>query len=203
MLTYTAKAALDSTLLNRIILTTDDEEIKNIGLDLGIEVPFLRPLELSEDSTPTLPVIQHVLKVLEDSEGYLPNAIVILQPTSPLRTSTHIDEALEIFLKDDADSLVSVTSMPHNMSPFSAMELNDDGIITPFLNYDEKNNLRQKKPVFYARNGAAIYICTYGCLMKKNSLYGDKTLPYFMKKEESLDLDDEVDWQIAEYFLNK
>jgi len=203
LLNYTTKAALDSTLLNRIILSTDDEEIKNIGLKLGIEVPFLRPFDLSKDDSPTLPVIQNALKIMEDREGYFPNIIVILQPTSPLRTSKHIDEALKIFLQGDADSLVSVTSMPHNMNPYSAMELDDVGIIKPFMNYDEKNNLRQKKPVFYARNGAAIYICTYECLMKKNSLYGDRTLPYFMKKEESLDLDDEIDWQIAEFFLNK
>jgi CMP-N,N'-diacetyllegionaminic acid synthase len=201
LLAFTAKAALNSARLSRVILTTDDEEIKKIGLDLGLEVPFVRPLKLAQDDTPSLPVFQHVVKTLEDrGEGYRPDVIVVLQPTSPLRTTKHIDEALNIFLEGDTDSLVSVTEVPHNMNPYSMMQLQKDGTITPFLNYDESKNLRQKKPVFYARNGAAIYICTYECLMEKNSLYGDTILPFFMKKEESFDLDDEVDWEIAEYF---
>jgi CMP-N-acetylneuraminic acid synthetase len=201
LLAFTAKAALNSARLSRVILTTDDEEIKKIGLDLGLEVPFVRPLKLAQDDTPSLPVFQHVVKTLEDrEEGYRPDVIVVLQPTSPLRTTKHIDEALNIFLEGDTDSLVSVTEVPHNMNPYSMMQLQKDGTITPFLNYDESKNLRQKKPVFYARNGAAIYICTYECLMEKNSLYGDTILPFFMKKEESFDLDDEVDWEIAEYF---
>ena len=203
LLAYTAKASLDSKLLSRIILSTEDEEIQQTGLNFGLEVPFTRPAKLARDDTPGLPVIQHALRTLEERENYRPDIIVVLQPTSPLRKSKHIDEALKIFLSRDADSLVSVTQVPHNMNPYSVMKLQEDGTVEPFLDYDENKNLRQQKPKFYARNGAAIYICTYECLMKKNSLYGDTTLPYFMKKEESLDLDDEVDWQIAELALKK
>ena len=83
------------------------------------------------------------------------------------------------------------------------MQLQEDGSIKPFLEYDERKNLRQQKPLFYARNGAAIYICTYNCLMNKNSLYGDTTIPYFMKKEESIDIDGEWDWQMVNYILDK
>lgn len=200
LLSYTARASLKSSLLDRVVLTTDDEEIRNIGLSMGIEAPFLRPKELAKDNTPSLPVIIHALEFLEESENYKPDIIVILQTTSPLRTSKHIDDAVKIFLESDADSLVSVTEVPHNMNPYSVMKLQEDGTIKPFLKYDENNNLSQKKPVFYARNGAAIYICSYNCLLKKKSLYGEKIVPFFMSKEESFDIDDDVDWKIAEYF---
>ena len=203
LLAYTAEAALNSKRLGRIILSTDDDEIKKVGYSLGLEVPFDRPSELAQDySTGTL-VIQHAVRTFEELEHYCPEVIVVLQPTSPLRTSKHIDDALEIFQKNKADSLVSVTEVPHNMNPYSVMKLEKDGMVKPFLNYDENKNLRQMKPKFYARNGAAIYICTYECLMKKNSLFGKTTLPYFMNKEDSLDLDDEVDWQMTELVLNK
>jgi CMP-N,N'-diacetyllegionaminic acid synthase len=201
LLAYTAKASLNSSLLTRVVLTTDDEEIRKIGLSMGLEAPFLRPKELAEDDTPSLPVIMHAVKFLEENENYRPDIIVILQTTSPLRTSTHIDDAVNIFLESKADSLVSVTEVPHNMNPYSVMKLQKNGTIKPFLKYDENNNLSQKKPVFYARNGAAIYICTYNCLLKKKSLYGEKIVPFFMSKEESFDIDDDVDWKIAEYFF--
>ena len=173
-----------------------------MGLDLGLEVPFVRPYELAQDDTPGLPVIKHAVHTLEAKENYLPDIIVVLQPTSPLRTSKHIDEALEIFLKNEADSLVSVTQVPHNMNPYSVMHLEHDNL-KPFLEFDETRNIRQQKPKFYARNGAAIYICEYDCLVKKNSLFGDKTIPYFMKNYESVDLDNEWDWQIAELAIKK
>lgn len=201
LLAYTVKASLNSSLLTRVVLTTDDEEIRKIGLSMGLEAPFLRPKELAEDDTPSLPVIMHAVKFLEENENYRPDIIVILQTTSPLRTSTHIDDAVKIFLESKADSLVSVTEVPHNMNPYSVMKLQKNGTIKPFLKYDENNNLSQKKPVFYARNGAAIYICTYNCLLKKKSLYGEKIVPFFMSKEESFDIDDDVDWKIAEYFF--
>jgi CMP-N,N'-diacetyllegionaminic acid synthase len=202
LLTYTAEAAFGSKLLNRIILSTEDEEIKQLGLQLGLDVPFVRPANLAEDNTPGLSVIQHAVRTLEIEENYHSDVIVVLQPTSPLRTSQHIDEALKKFLRDNADSLVSVTEIAHNLNPYSVMRLKANGTLEPFLKYDEKKNIRQLKPVFYARNGAAIYICTYDCLMKKNSLFGDKLLPFFMKKEESFDLDDQIDWEIVESLLN-
>ena len=198
LLAHSAEVSLSCNNINRTILSTDDPEIKKIGIKLGLEVPFLRPKKLSEDDTPTLLVIKDLLNQLRDREGYKPFAIVILQPTSPLRRQKHLNEALDLFINNDADSLVSTVKVPHNMNPFSVMELDKKGFLNPFLEYDELRNMRQKKPVFFARNGAAIYITKYSCLMKKNSLFGSKILNYQMEKEFSVDLDDEVDWKIAE-----
>ena len=157
--------------------------------------------KLAQDHTPSLPVIQHAVYTLKEIDNYVPDIIILLQPTSPLRTTKHINEALELFINSNVDTLVSVTEVPHNMNPYSIMELKDNGYLVPFMEFDENKNLRQLKPKYYARNGAAIYICTYECLMEKNTLYGERIIPYIMKKEESFDLDDQVDWEIMQYLI--
>ena len=108
LLAYTAEVALSCKKINRTILSTDNKEIRDIGLELGLEVPFLRPAELSDDDTPTLLVIKHLLKKLSENEKYKPDVIILLQPTSPLRNKKHVNEALNIFMNNNyADSLVS------------------------------------------------------------------------------------------------
>ena len=201
LIDYTIQAALQVSRINDVVVSTEDKEISTISKELGAQVPFIRSDHLATNQMQSAPVIIDALNQMERLKSIKYDAVLMLQPTSPLRTSKHIDDALKIFLKSDSDSLVSVTEVPHNMNPYSIMQLKKDGTIKPFLKYDENNNLRQKKPIFYARNGAAIYICTYQCLMKKNSLYGDKIVPFFMNKETSIDLDDEIDWKIAQYFM--
>ena len=203
LLYYTAKSSLGSKYISRSILSTDNKLIQQKGKDFGLEVLFKRPKNLSHDNSPGLPVIQHALRWLLDKENLKPDIVVILQPTSPLRETRHIDEAIELFLKTKTESLVSVVEVPHNFNPYSVMKLNKNRFLEPFLKYDESKNIRQKKPKFYARNGAAIYICSYSCIMKKNTLFGNTIIPYFMKKKESIDIDDEFDWQVTEMIMKQ
>jgi CMP-N,N'-diacetyllegionaminic acid synthase len=98
-LAYTAETALNSKYFSRVILSIEDQEISDIGMDYGLVTPFTRPNELAKDETPSLDVIQHAVKSLEEIEGYVPDVIVVLQPTLSLRETNHIDEAIEIFLK--------------------------------------------------------------------------------------------------------
>ena len=198
---WTFEAAQNSDLLTRVILSSDDSDIIAVAEQYQVEVPFLRPSELAEDDTPALPVIQHTVKMLED-DGYRPDIIVYLQPPSPLRTSRHIDEAVQRLIDSDADSVVSVEQVPHRFSPGSVMELHD-GLLTPYMPMDESKNLRQLKPAFFGRNGAAIYAFTYDCLMKKQSIYGDRILPYVMLPEESVDIDDPIDLEFCEFLLHR
>jgi CMP-N-acetylneuraminic acid synthetase len=200
LLYYTAKESKNSKYLDKIVLSTDSNVIAKIGKKLGIEVPFIRPKELAKNQTPMIPVIKHVLEKLQKIENYVPDIIVILQPTSPLRTSKHIDQAIEIFMKKKTDSLVSVTEIPHTMNPFSAMKLKKKGNLIFFLEYNENNNLRQKKPLFYYRNGA-IYIFNRKCFLKNNSLFGKHISSYIMPKSNSLDIDDKFDWFLAECLI--
>ncbi len=202
LIEYTLDAAKASKLLNRIVLSTDNEEIASIGRKKGSKVPFLRPEELAGDDCPTLPVIQHAVNFLEEKENYRPDYIVVLQPTSPLRTAEHIDEALHILMETGADSVVSVTEMPHRYNPCSIMKI-VKGKLVPFIQEGEKYTQRQLKPAFYARNGAAIYAFKYETLIKKNSLYGDDCRPYLMSKADSVDIDDMIDFDFAEFVLSK
>ncbi|GAI76193.1 unnamed protein product, partial [marine sediment metagenome] len=135
-------------------------------------------------------------------ENYKPDHIVILQPTSPLRTATHIDEALRILIETGADSVVSVTKIPHRYNPYSIMKF-EKGKLVPFLRKSEKYTQRQIKPTFYARNGAAIYAFKYETLVNKNSLYGDDCRPYLMNKADSVDIDDLIDFEFVEFILSK
>ena len=202
LIEYTIDAARGSRYLTRTILTSDSEEIIGVARKYGVEVPFVRPKDLARDDTPALPVIQHAVRWLEEKEDYRPDYIVLLQPTSPLRTSRHINEALGKFIDSGADSIVSVVKVPHNYNPYSVMRL-ENNYLKPFLAYDETNNIRQQKPVFFARNGAAVYAFTYECLMKKNSIYGEKMLAYEMTRKESIDIDDFLDLKICEMIMKE
>jgi CMP-N-acetylneuraminic acid synthetase len=198
---YTIKAIQKSKLITRAILSSDSSEVIKVAKDYGLEVPFVRPSKLAQDDTPTLPVVKHAVKWLEETENYKVDYILLLQPTSPLRTENHIDEALSILINSDADSIVSIVEVPHNFNPYSIMKLQGK-YLSPYLLFDENKNLRQFKPVFYARNGAAIYAFTYNCLMNKHSMYGDKILPYLMEKESSIDVDDLFDLKLCEWILS-
>jgi CMP-N,N'-diacetyllegionaminic acid synthase len=191
---YTLKAALYSK-LDKIVLTTDDVDIMEMGIHMGVEV-VKRPIELAQDHTPTLPVLRHVMEF--QTEEF--DAVMTLQPTSPLRRAFHINEAIELFKANpNSDSLVSVISVPHNMTPSSLMKLNGDLLENDL--YGQSPILRrQDKPKLYARNGAAIYMTKTSKIHE--FVFGGKIIPYFMKKIESIDIDNHEDWQLAELIIN-
>jgi CMP-N-acetylneuraminic acid synthetase len=167
-------------------------EIAEIASKAGAEV-YIRPPELAEDNTPTLPVLQHIVAQLREPF----EAVMTLQPTSPFRRTQHIDEAIALFAQyPEADSLVSVVKIPHQYSPVSAMQMDKKAWLTPFLPREKTLTLRQEKPAFWARNGAAIYLTRTDRLA--DFVFGGKILAYEMGKLESLDLDDLEDWVIAE-----
>jgi len=201
LISHTFDAAKGSKHLSRIILTTDDEEIASLGRQNGVEVPFIRQANLALDDTPTLPVIQNAVHFLEKSEKYVPSIIVILQPTSPLRKSHHIDEAIDILINTGADSVVSMVEIPHQYNPVSVMEIKD-GRLAPFLKGEGTRAVRrQDKPKVYARNGAAIYAVRRDTLMNLNSLFGNDCRPFMMSYEDSVDIDSDFDLKIAEMLL--
>jgi len=200
LIQYTIDAVKGSKLITRTILSSDSLEIINYCKEEGIEAPFVRPKKLAQDDTSMLEVVIHTLSFLKEKENYIPDYIILLQPTSPLRTSKHIDEALLLLVNSDADSIVSVIEVPHNFNPYSVMKL-DGNYIKPYLEYDERLNIRQMKPKFFARNGPAVLAFSYECVINKKSMYGDKILPYFMNREESIDIDSELDLLFAEFLI--
>lgn len=199
LLAYTVEAALGSRHLDRVLLSTDDEEIAEAGRRLGLKVPFLRPAELAADDTPMMAVIRHAVGWLESAEGYRPTAVVLLQPTSPLRTAAHIDAAIELFEKEQADSVVSVSEPlehPCDMVWF------DNGTMHLALSAEERWKGRQTYPKFYFVNGA-IYIVKTELIETAMHPWGGKTVAYPMSPLESIDVDGEVQVVLAGLLLRQ
>lgn len=200
LLAYTCDAALASQRLTRTILSTDDPAIADVGRQCGVEVPFLRPTDLAQDDTPALSVIEHALSTLGEDERYQPKVVVLLQPTSPLRRAEHIDAAVDILLETEADSVVTVTEVPHHFNPVSLMRI-DQGTLVPFI--DGPLILRrQDKPQVYARNGPAV-LAMRRATIENGSLYGQDCRPLLMRAEESLDIDSPFDLLVAEAVLSR
>jgi CMP-N-acetylneuraminic acid synthetase len=201
LLAYAVEAALGAGAIQRVILSTDSEEIAALGRELGAETPFLRPAELAADDTPTLPVVQHALYWLDRHEAYRPEALVLLQPTAPLRTARHVDEAIELLWETGADSVVSVARVPGHFHPAWQLIVRDgelrrhDGEPLAAL-----RTRRQELSATYWRNGA-IYACRREALLASGTLYGERCVPYEMPLEISINLDSEAEWQLAEAAL--
>lgn len=186
LIAYTIEAGLKSN-LNKVVVSTDCNEIAAISKEYGCEV-IMRPINLAKDETPTLPVLQDVVEKIDENF----DSIMTLQPTSPLRNYKHINEAISLYKKDkDADSLVSVVEVMHSFMPNKLMSFNGK-----YLSGNNEIFRRQESQVMYARNGAAIYITRLKNL--KEFIFGGKIVPYFMKKTVSFDLDDKEDWEILE-----
>lgn len=194
LIQYTIEASKKS-LLNDFVVTTDDYEIADFVYSLGVKV-IMRPPELSSDDTPTLPVINHVLENINDRF----DASVLLQPTSPLRNSKHINEAILLFDHNkEAKSLVSVVKTPHNHIPESIMLLDSNGYLCSYKENSSVFLRRQDKPTYFSRNGAAIYISLLDVLCTE--IWGDRTIPYFMEYLDSFDIDTLDDAKLVELLI--
>lgn len=192
---HTCEAAKRSA-LQRVIVSTDSTVIASAAKTYGVEAPFLRPPELSGDDTPMISVLQHALAWLENS-GQETEAIALLQPTSPLRTSGHIDAALALFRREKPDSVVSVVPVQHRYTPGSLMELKEGSLQSV---KGKGATRRQDKPALYARNGPAIAI-TRADVIRAGKIYGDVTLAYEMSELDSIDVDTLDDLKHAELLL--
>ncbi len=197
LIAYTIDAALAASSVDRVVVSTEDDEIARISKALGAEV-HRRPAELAGDDTPSHPVIVDAVSAQEKS-GYRPDAVATLQPTSPLRTAQHIDEAAALFAATpEADSLVSCIEVPHIFHPGSLMCLNESGHLEPFLS-EPAPLRRQQKERLVARNGAAIYLTRSNRI--RDFIFGGILIPYFMDADASVDIDAPEDLVCAERLL--
>ena len=199
LIQYSIEAGLSSKRIDTLIVSTDDEEIAKECERLGVSVPFLRPPLLAEDNTPMIAVLQHALDWYEKRSEEI-SALVLLQPTSPLRTHSQIDETIDRFFSSNADSVVSVTEVPHQFIPSSILAMKD-GWMRQYLPDEPRLTRRQDKPVFYARNGPAILVVDPK-LIREGELYGKRSHGYIMSRFSSIDIDTREDLQLAEMILN-
>jgi N-acylneuraminate cytidylyltransferase len=199
LLFYTLDAAKKAKLIDRIIVSSDSEKILNFSKKNLVEV-IKRPKKISGSKSRTHEAIIHCLNFLKKNENYIPDIIIILQPTSPLRNSKHINKAMEIFLKDKkATSLVSCVKVPHNFHPMSLMKESKGGYLVNFLKGKKFIFRRQDKDLLFARNGAAIYIVKYEYVNK--FLLGGKIINFTMDEDDSIDIDSLADIKIAKKIL--
>jgi CMP-N-acetylneuraminic acid synthetase len=199
LLAYTAHAGLNAEGLQRVLLSTDDSAIADAGQSLGLEVPFRRPFELAQDDTPMVEVLAHLLDWLE-SEKECCDGLVLLQPTSPLRTSEHIEAAMVLFEQHISATVVSVMAVPHQYTPTSLM-CEFGGMLQPWLP-GEQVLRRQDKQKLWARNGPAILIANPTDI-RQGRLYGDRVIGYEMDACSSLDVDSPDDLARAERALRE
>ncbi len=193
---YTIDAAKKSFYIDQIIVSTDDNEIASVASTAGVII-IKRPPELAGDESPTIDAILHTLDVCS-KQSLEADVVVLLQPTSPLRTSIDIDEAVALYLEGDCESVISVAESAH--PPYWNMILKD-GYLQPLFGPESLTNRRQDFPKTYLPNGA-IYVASPSILKKYRTFYTPKTKPYYMSQEKSLDIDSEIDLLIAETIIN-
>ena len=198
LLAYTADAATASGVCDRVVLSTDAAEIADCGRTLGLDVPFLRPAALAQDETPMLAVVEHALDELARA-GWQPDIVVLLQPTSPLRTPRHIAAAVDLLRRSGADSVVTVVQLSPHLSPDYVMRI-DDGRLRPFLAEGAGVVRRQDARAAYVRDGT-VYAFLTETVRRSGTIYGDDCRPLLIDPAESLSIDTEADWAAAERAL--
>jgi CMP-N-acetylneuraminic acid synthetase len=193
LIAYTIEQSLQSDLINRTIVSTDSEYYAEIAQSFGAETPFLRPKELAGDLSTDLEVFKHSLKWLDKHEGAVPDIVVHLRPTSPLRSKEMIDKAIHLLLEDE--ELDAVRTISHaKKSPYKMWVKNEDGYIKPILKLDRKDfyNLpRQLLPEVYEHDGC-IDVIRARTILEKDSMTGDKI--YGLVNDFAVDIDSEQDF---------
>lgn len=197
LISYTIKAAIDSKIFEKVIVSTDSKEIADVAIFYGAEVPFLRPKEISGDLTSSDDVIIHALSYMQQ-QGIQYNEVCKLQVTSPLRNSEHLREAYNLFHEKNADFLVSVCECEH--SPLWSGIIGADLRLDNFISDEVKRSCRQDLPTYYRLNGA-IYMGKVKQFNINKSFLGKNCIAYVMEQSDSIDIDSQLDFTLAEIMI--
>ncbi len=193
LIAWTIEAALNSTYVDKVVVSSDSSEIREVANKFGAETPFSRPNYLSDDEALSIDVILHAIQNLPLFEY-----VCMLQPTSPLRTNVNIDEAFSLLLTENANSCVSVTKS--EQSPFWTFSISENGKLQSLFDIDNMPARRQELPDTYYLNGA-IYIAKTSWLLKSKNFLTNDTLPFIMSNDVSVDIDTKSDFEIAEKMI--
>lgn len=199
LIAHTIEQAQLSKYIDRVIVSTEDEKIAQISLEYGAEVPFMRPMELAGDSVATVDVLLHAIDWLECKEPYSFNILVLLHVTTPLRSIEDIDKSIAFLVEEKADNVFSVTEA-HRNPYFNMVEINKSGYAA--LVKQGNFTTRQAAPLVYDMN-SSIYVWWKNVLKEGKKIFLKKTKAYVMPKERSIDIDDDLDFRIAEFLRRK
>ena len=196
LIAYTIEKAQQSKLLDVVILSTDTEQISEIGRNYGVNVPFIRPTELSQDTTPTIEVLKHAINFYEEQSVFF-DGVCILQPTTPFRNEGFIDDAIAKFIETDVDTLISVLPVPQHLNPHWVFELNNQGNLKIATGENKIIPRRQELPPSFYRDGS-IYLIKSSVIKNQDTLFGS-TIGYIQSSEELyVNIDTVQDWKKAE-----
>jgi CMP-N,N'-diacetyllegionaminic acid synthase len=201
LLAYTAEAALAAKALNRVILSTDDEKIAEVGRRCGLEVPFMRPAELARDETPMLPVVQHALREMEAAAGEF-DAVCLLQPTTPLRRPAMIDDCIRLLCDSQVDSVMTVLPVPVEFNPHWVYLCDELGNLRLSTGDNSPISRRQDLPPAFRREGS-VYVTRRHVIVNSHSLYGGSTRGYPIDPQQSVNIDGPADWERAERLVTQ
>lgn len=194
MIAWTIEAAKNSKVIDQVVLSSECEEIISIAKFWGCSTPFKRPKDLATDEAKSIDVVLHTLAQLPNFDY-----IIILQPTSPLRTANHIDSAFKLLQDNNSKSCVSVCEV--EQSPYWMFRINQNLRLERIIKDEEFSHRRQDLPLAYYPNGA-IYIAKVDWLLKNKKLIDTESIAYTMKKEDSIDIDNINDLKIAMETIN-
>ncbi len=196
LIAWTIEEAKKSKYIDRLVLSSEDEEIIEVAKTWGCEVPFVRPAELALDDIPGVEPVIHAINIIEGKYDY----IVLLQPTSPLRTVEDIDGCIEKCINGSFSSCVSICEVEH--SPYWMYNLTEQGKMQKLIETDKSFTYRQDIPVVYRLNGA-VYVAQIEFVLKEKSFISDETKGYVMDVEHSVDIDTEIDLLFCELMIKK
>ncbi|EHF4930727.1 pseudaminic acid cytidylyltransferase [Enterobacter hormaechei] len=197
LIAWTIIAAKESALFDEVIVSTDSENIAAIAKHYGANVPFIRPQNISNDNATTAEVVNHAVNFIQDVEKVSIDTICLLQPTSPLRTTTHIKEAFALYKEKKAKSVISVCKVEHSIQLCNKLSdtLSMEGFIKP------ENNIRSQEHAVYYRLNGAIYIFDKIHFKDISKIYDKNSYAYIMNRTSSIDIDEKEDFIFAESLL--
>jgi len=199
LISHVIKPALASEKVDRVIVSTDDDEIANVAKSYGAEVPFFRPDDLSGDNSPVIEALAYTVKRLDGEGSYHADHIMLLQPTTPLITREQIDGAIDLVLSKNADSVVSVVPVDTPAHPYNVRQVDQDGRMKFWQEELHYKDLGKKKPAFY--KAANIWLTSYNTLLDEHKIEGANNYALVVDTVSALDIDYKEDLELVEAWL--
>ena len=199
LIAYTLREAIKVSRINDLVVSTEDQQIAQVAKKYGANVPFLRPKELATDSAETFPVVKHCLNFMERKNNKTYDAILLLQPTCPLRKSQHIEKAIDLLKDESFDTVLSVMDV-NGRHPFRMKRIEGSHLVNFIDQGFEDMRPRQILPKVYIRSGA-IYLSRRHVILEQGQLVGNAVIPLMMNESESINIDSHVDFYTAEKLI--
>lgn len=199
LIAWTIEQAIASRYLDTVFVSTDYEEIAAIGRKFGAVIPFMRPAELAMDDSPTAEAVVHAIQQFRN-EGKQFDYIALLEPTSPLRKLTDIDNAIKLIVNTpNADCLVSLGEV-HMEHPLIVKRIQENGLIAPYIPYTQTIHQRQQADKAYFPYGV-VYLSKVTAFLKNRTFYSANTVPYLIERWQNYEIDDEIDFYLIEQLI--